>query len=106
MTKKVIINKIEILTEEGNSAAQRLLGLVESGIDRLRSDLGPVDENFHVSIDMEVIPNHPVRNNISIKSLSNNGTREKLMHILEKSANPFGNNISGNVRVDLQVKDV
>jgi hypothetical protein len=106
MTKKVSFNEIEILTGEGDSSARRLLGMVESVIDRLRSDLGPADENFRVSIDMQVAPNRPIRNSVSIRSFSNHGAKGKVMKILEKSTGPHSANVSGTVRVDLQVEDI
>ena len=105
MSKKVIFNGIEILTNEGDSSARSLLGIVESVIDHLESDLGQADENFHLFINMDFAPNHPTQHSFSLTSLSNNGTRGKVMKILEKSTNSHVNKISGTVRVDLQVKD-
>lgn len=105
MSKKVVFNGIEILTNEDDSSAKSLLGIVESVIDRLESDLDRVDENFHLFINMSFSPNHPTHHSFSVTSLSNNGTRAKVMKILEKTTNSRGNKIAGTVRVDLQVKD-
>jgi hypothetical protein len=105
MSKKVVFNGIEILTNESDSSAQSMLGFVESVINRLESDLDRGDENFHLSINMDFAPNHSIKHRFSVTSLSNNGTREKVMKILEKSTNLRDNKISGTVRVDLQVED-
>jgi len=105
MTKKILLNDVEILTAEDDASAQNLLGMVESVIGRFESDLDSVDENFQAHIEMELMPNQPTRHSVSTRSLSNNGTRGKVMRILEKSTNPNLNNISGTVRFDLQVED-
>ena len=105
MSKKVVFNGIEILTAEGDSSAKSMLGFVESVIDHLESDLDRNDENFNLSINMDFAPNHSVKHRFSFTSLSNNGTREKVMNILERSTNSRESKISGTVRVDLQVED-
>jgi hypothetical protein len=105
MSKKVVLKGIEILTNESNSSARTLLGVVESVIDHLESDLDRVDENFHVLINLDFIPNQPTKHSVSVTNLSSNGTREKVMSILKKSAILQENKISGTVRVDLQVED-
>lgn len=106
MSKKVVFNGIEILTDESDASAQSLLGFVESVIDHLESDLDRVDENFQLSINVDFAPNRPPRHRFSVTSLSNNGTRTKVMRILERSTYSRENDIAGTVKVDLQVKDV
>jgi hypothetical protein len=105
MSKKVVLKGIEILTNENNSSARILLDMVEIIIDHLESDLDPVDDNFQALINMDFTPDQSTRHSISFSSLSRNGTREKLMSILEKSTNSHENKIAGTVRVDLQVED-
>jgi len=105
MSKKVVFNGIEILTNEGDSSAQSMLGFVESVIEHLESDLDQTDENFHLSINMDFAPNRLPQHSFSLTSLSNNGTRAKVMRILEKSTNSPENKVLGIVRVDLQVDD-
>jgi len=105
MTKKVVFNGIEILTAESDSSAHSMLGLVESVIDRLESDLDRGDENFHLSINMDFSPNHSIKHRFSVTSLTNNGTREKVMKILEKTTDPLVNKVAGTVKVDLLVQD-
>ena len=105
MSKKVVFNGIEILTNEDDSSAKSLLGIVETVIDHLESDLDRVDENFHLLINMNFAPNHPTKHSFSVTSLSNNGTREKVMRILSQATSSRENKIAGTVKVDLQVKD-
>lgn len=105
MSKRVVFNGIEILTNEGDPSAQSMLGFVESVIYSLESDLDRNDENFNLSINMDFAPNHPPKHSFSVTSLSNNGTRAKVMKILEKSTSSRENKVSGIVRVDLQVAD-
>jgi hypothetical protein len=105
MTKKVVFNGIEILTAESDSAAHNMLGFVETIINRLESDLDRGDENFNLSINMDFSPNHSIKHRFSVTSLSNNGTRDKVMKILEKSTDPLINKLAGTVKVDLLVQD-
>jgi hypothetical protein len=105
MGKRVVFNGIEILTNEGDSSAKSLLGLAESVINHLESDLDQIDENFHILINMDFSPDHPVKHSFSLTSLSNNGTRGKVLKILEKSTDSNTIKISGTVRIDLQVED-
>ena len=105
MDKKVVFNGIEILTHEDDSSARSLLGFVESVIDCLESNLDRVDENFHLFINMDFAPYRLAKHSFSVTGLSNNGTREKVMRILEKSTNSRENKIAGTVRVDLKVED-
>ena len=105
MSKKVVFNGIEILTTENDASAQSMLGFVESVINRLESDLDRGDENFHLSINMDFSPNNAIKHRFSVTSLSNNGTREKVMKILEKTTDPRVNKLAGTVKVDLLVED-
>jgi hypothetical protein len=106
MSKKVVFNGIEILTNESDSSAQSMLGFVESVIDHLESDLDPTDENFLLSINMDFSPNRSVKHSFSMTSLSNNGTRQKVMRILEDSTSSRETKMTGTVRVDLQVDNI
>ena len=106
MNKKVIFNGIEILTDEDDSSARNLLGFVESVIDHLESDLDEADENFNLSINMDFSPNRPAKHIFSVTSLSNNGTRKKVMRILEESTSSRENAVLGMVKIDLQVENV
>jgi len=105
MSKKVVFKGIEILTNESDSSVRTLLGVVESVIDRLESDLDRTDENFHVLINMDFKPDQPVKHSLSFTSLSSNGTRGKIMSILKNSVDVRENKILGTVRVDLKVED-
>ncbi|MBI3160914.1 MAG: hypothetical protein HYZ23_00310 [Chloroflexi bacterium] len=104
MSKKVVFDGIEILTKESDASAQNLLGFVETVIDNLESDLNQSDENFRLSINMDFAPNRSTRHSFSMTNLSNNGTRAKVMKILEKSTHSPANKVSGRVKVDLQVQ--
>jgi hypothetical protein len=106
MSKKVVFNGIEILTDESDASAQNLLGFVESVIDYLEADLDRVDENFRLSINVDFAPSRPPRHRFSVTSLSNNETRDKVIRILEKSTHYRENDIAGTVKIDLQVEDV
>jgi hypothetical protein len=105
MSKKVVFNGIEILTNEGDSSAQSMLGFVESIITDLESGLNQTDENFHLSIKLDFSPKHLIKHSFSVTSLSNNGTRAKVKKILEKSTSSRETKLSGMVRFDIQVGD-
>jgi hypothetical protein len=105
MSKKVVFNGIEILTNEGDSSAQSMLGFVESIITDLESGLNQTDENFHLSIKLDFSPKHLIKHSFSVTSLSNNGTRAKVKKILEKSTSSRETKLSGMVRFDIQVDD-
>jgi hypothetical protein len=106
MSKKVVFNGIEILTNESDASAQSMLGFVESIINKLESELDGNDENFHLSINMDFAPNRSTKHSFSVTNLSNNGTRGKVIKILEKSTNLRKNKILGSVKVELQISDV
>jgi hypothetical protein len=105
MSKKVVFNGIEILTNEDDSSARSLLDIVENVINRLESDLDRGDENFQLFINMNFAPDRPIKHSFSATSLSRNGTREKVMKILEKSTHSRRNKLTGTLKVGLQVKD-
>jgi hypothetical protein len=105
MSKKVVFNGIEILTSEGDSSAQNMLGFVETIINDLESGLNQTDENFHLSIKLDFSPKHLIKHSFSVTSLTNNGTRAKVMRILKKSTSSFDAKVSGMVRFDIQVGD-
>lgn len=105
MSKKIVFNGIEILTNEGDSSAQSMLGFVESIINNLEFDLNQTDENFHLSINLDFSPNHSIKHSFFVTSLSNNGTRAKVVKILEKSTKSREIKVSGMVRFDVQVGD-
>jgi len=106
MAKKVVFNGIEISTNEHDSSAQNMLGFVESIIDNLESDLDKADENFHLSIKMDFSPTRSVKHSFSMTNLSNNGTRGKVMRILEKYTNMRESKILGSMKIELQVEDI
>jgi hypothetical protein len=105
MSKKVVFNGIEILTDESDSSARSLLEIVESIIGHLESDLEQSDENFHLSLNMDFVPNRRTKHSFSLTSLSNNETRGRVLKILRESTNLHKNKISGTVKVDLQIMD-
>jgi hypothetical protein len=106
MSKRIAFYGIEILTDEGDLYARRLLGFVESVIYHLESDLDETDENFCLFLNMDFSPNRPPKHSFLATNILNNGTRKKVMRILKKSTNSSENAISGIVRVDLQVENV
>ncbi|MBI5950793.1 MAG: hypothetical protein HY865_03990 [Chloroflexi bacterium] len=106
MSKKVVFNGIEILTNEDDSSAQDILGFVETIVDNLESDLDRDDENFHMSINMDFSPNRSIKHSFSVTNLSNNGTRGKVMRILEKSTDMRKGKALGSMKIDLQVEDI
>ena len=106
MSKKVVFNGIEILTNEDDSSVQDMLGFVESIIDGLETELDRTDENFHMSINMDFTPNRSTKHSFSMTNLSNNGTRGKVMRILEKSTNMRESKILGSMKIELQVEDI
>jgi hypothetical protein len=106
MSKKIVFNGIEILTNEDDSSAQDMLGFVETIVDNLESDLDGDDENFHMSINMDFSPNRSIKHSFSVTNLSNNGTRGKVLRILEKSTDMSKGKVLGSMKIDLQVEDV
>jgi hypothetical protein len=105
MSKKVVFNGIEILTNEDDSSVQDMLGFVETIIDNLETELDKTDENFRMSINMDFSPNHSTKHSFSMTNLSNNGTRGKVMRILEKTTSMREKKVLGSMKIDLQVDD-
>lgn len=105
MSKRVIFNGIEILTEEGDASVYNLLGFVEDVIEELESSLDDHDQNFHLSVNMNFSPTHPPRHTFSLTNLSSRTTRRKVVNVLKRTADSDGVDVFGLVRVDLEVED-
>lgn len=105
MSKRVVFNGIEINALEGEQSAKGLLGFVENIITRLESGLDKGDENFNMSINTSFSSSRSTKYNISIRGITNNRTRDKVVGILQKSAEVKKGRVSGTLKVDLQVQD-
>ncbi len=106
MSKKVVFNGIEIFASEDDQSAQSLLGFVENIITRLETSLNGTDGNFNISIDTNFFPNKATKYNIIINGNMDQKTRDKVMKILQKSAETKDARITGSIKVDLQIRDV
>jgi len=105
MSKKVVFNGIEIFPSDDGQSAKGLLGFVESIITRLESNLDSGDENFNMSINTKFSPNHSTKYNISINGITKQKTRDKVVKILQNSTENKKSQVSGTLKVDLQVGD-
>ncbi|MBI5964616.1 MAG: hypothetical protein HY863_14145 [Chloroflexi bacterium] len=105
MGKKVIFNGIEILTTEDDVSARSFFDFTEEVIDLLEENLDGNDENFHLSINTEFFMNKPPKHSISVNGLKNQGTREKVMKVLQRAAGILHGHASGTAKVNLLVED-
>ncbi|MBP6179061.1 MAG: hypothetical protein KA473_15815 [Anaerolineales bacterium] len=105
MSKKVVFNGIEILTEESDASAHDLLGFIESVIDKLETNLDDQDENFHLSVNMDFHPKKPLKHTFSVTNLFSKKTRQKVVSVLKSTAKTDNMGILGSVHIDFQVED-
>ena len=105
MGKKVLFNGIEISAPEDEQSAISLFGVIENIISLLESSLDSSDENFNMSVNTNFFPNKLTKYNISINGSLKRKTRDKVVKILQKSAETKDGKISGTLKVDFQVRD-
>ena len=105
MSKKVVFNGIEILTSEDDLSAKSFFDFTEEVIRLLESNLDDSDADFHLSISTEFFMNRLPKHRIFVDELKNQGTKEKLVKILQRAASRLHGHTSGTARVNLLIND-
>ncbi len=105
MSKKIVLNGMEIIDSVDDICTRSFFDFTEEVIDQLESKLERGEENFHISIRTEFFLNKSPKNNISVQGLTNPKTKDKVMVIMQRSACRLSGNASGTARVNLLVED-
>jgi hypothetical protein len=105
MSKKVILNGIELALPKYDDSAVTLFDYLENVVSHLEEGLSDDDGNFQLSINVDFsaskMPKHTIYANGSTKKK----TKDKVARILNRTAEKDGNHVSGSVRVNLLVED-
>ena len=105
MSKKIILNGMEILISVDNVCAKSFFDFTEGVIHQLENRLDNSEENFHIRITTEFSLTGSPKNNISVNGLTNQRTKEKVMAILQENVGLLSGHTSGTARVNLIVED-
>jgi len=105
MSKKVILNGIELALPKYDDSALTLFDYLEDVVSNLERGLSDDDGNFQLSINVDFsaskTPKHTFHSNGSTKKR----TKDKVAKILKSTVNKDNNHVSGSVRVNLMVED-
>ena len=105
MNKKISLNGIELSLPKYDATAVTLFDYLEDIVTTLEEELSEDDGNFQISIDVDFSTSKPPRHNVHSSETTNAATEEKIAKAL-KSSNPAKfDQVSGSVKVNLQVKD-
>lgn len=105
MSKKIILNGIELSLPKYDASATPLFDYLENVVTNLEEELGDSDGNFQISINVDFATNTPPKHTIHANGKPNKKTTEKVDRVLKRVKAGKNNQVSGSVRVNLQVED-
>lgn len=105
MNKKIILNGIELSLPKYDSSAITLFDYLENVVSKLENELGEDDGNFQISINVDFATSKPPMHTICSNGTTKKRTKEKVARILRSTKSGKTNQVSGSVRVNLQVQD-
>jgi len=105
MNKKIILNGIELSLPKYDSSATTLFDYLEKVVSNLEEGLSEDDGSFQISINVDFAASAPPKHTIHSNGKPNKKTKEKVTRILKKTNAEKTNQVSGSVRVNLQVED-
>ena len=105
MSKKVILNGIEVLTLEDDISARSFFDFTEEVIGLLETDLDASDANFTLSIRTEFFMDQPPKHSIYVNGLNISKTKAKLVRILQRAAGILRGCAIGTARINLMIID-
>ena len=105
MSKKIILNGIELSLPKYDASAITLFDYLEDVVTNLEEGLGDSDGNFQISINVDFATSQSPKHTIHSNGKPNKKTKEKVTKILNKTNAGKTNQVSGSVRVNLQVED-
>jgi hypothetical protein len=105
VNKKITLNGIELSLSKYDSTAVALFDYLEDIVTNLEEELNDDDGNFQLSIDVDFSTGNPPSHNILSNEKTNTSTNKKIAKALKSSDLSKHNQVSGSVKVNLQVKD-
>ncbi|HAV78096.1 MAG TPA: hypothetical protein DCX53_12170 [Anaerolineae bacterium] len=105
MYKKITLNGIELSLPKYDATAVTLFDYLDDIITSLEEELSDDDGNFLLSIDVDFSTNNPPRHNVLSSETTNAATEKKIAKALNNSSSGKFDQVSGSVKVNLQVKD-
>ena len=106
MTKKIILNGIELSLPKYNASAVTIFDYLEDVVSNLENELGKDDGSFQISINMDFSTNKPLHYKIhSNNGSTKKGTKDRVAKALTRTNPENLNRVSGSVKVNLLVED-
>lgn len=105
MSKKIVMNGIELSLPKYNASAVTLFDYLDVVISDLQEQLSEDDGTFQISIDVDFATNKSPRHKIYSNGTTKKRTKDKITRILNRSRTGAVTQVSGSVRVNLQVED-
>lgn len=105
MNKKIILNGIELSLPKYDATSTTLFDYLENVVTNLEEELGADDGNFQLSINVDFSTNKPPHHQILSNGKTARRTKEKVARALKRTQAGTFNQVSGSVRVNLQVED-
>ena len=105
MTKRVSFNGIEISAEAYNASAAGIFDYLETLAEQLENRLPTTDDNCNLAINLEFSPGKAPASGIKPNTFTNKKTVTHVKRALKSIRKSGNNHLSGNVKVNLEVRD-
>lgn len=106
MSQKVIFNGIEISQSKYDSSILSIFDYLDRIRTLLERGLSKDDENSQFSVNLDFASNKSPRYNIHANGWTNNKTKEKIVHILDKKVDNDFSHVAGWVKVNFLVENI
>ena len=105
MTKKVVLNGIELSLPKYNVSALTIFDYLENVVTSLEDGLSEDDGNFELSINVDFSTTKSPQHKIYSNGTTKKQTKDKVARILDRTADNENSRVSGSVRVNLLVEN-
>ena len=105
MTKKIILNGIELSVPKYDASAVTIIDYLENVVTHLGKELGEADGNFELSINVDFSTSQPPKHKIHSNGSTKKGTKAKVARILKRTNEGENSQVSGSVILNLLVED-
>ena len=105
MNKKIVLNGIELSLPKYNASATTFFDYLENVVTNLEKELNEKDGKFEISFNVDFSTNKPPQHQILSNGKTRKQTKDKVAKVLSKTKAGKYNQVSGSVRVNLQVED-
>ena len=105
MNKKIILNGIELSLPKYDASAVTLFDYLDNVVTHLEEGLGEEDGSFQLSINVDFSTSKPPQHKIYPNGTTKKKTRDKVTNILKSTKAAEFKQVTGSVRINLQVED-